>query len=174
MNSEGMDKLDREIIEALKEDARMSYSDIGERVGLSRVAVKNRISALEKAGIIQGYKVIVDETKGPEGVSFTLDIEALPEEYQNVVQALARDRYIRKIYSTTGKCRIHCVGFAPNHNTARVVTFINRVITGPRKIIFFIADIPAPLRSLFTCLNLSFSCFSLTKDFTTLTLVRFS
>ena len=117
MNSEGMDKLDREILKALKEDARMSYSEIGERVGLSRVAVKNRISVLEKAGIIQGYKVIVDETKGPEGVSFTLDIEALPEEYQKMVQVLARDRYIRKIYSTTGKCRIHCVGFAPNHNT---------------------------------------------------------
>lgn len=134
MNSEGMDKLDREILEALKEDARMSYSDIGARVGLSRVAVKNRITVLENVGIIQGYKVIVDETKGPEGVSFTLDVEALPEEYQNVVHVLARDRYIRKIYSTTGECRIHCVGFAPNSSTLDShVNYLFRNTKGIRK-----------------------------------------
>lgn len=135
MNSEGMDKLDREIIKALKENARMSYSDIGERVGVSRVAVKNRIEVLEEAGIIQGYKVIVDEAKGPEGVSFILDIESLPEEYQNVVQILAKDRYIRKIYSTTGECRIHCVGFAPNNNTLDAhVNYLFRNTKGIRKI----------------------------------------
>lgn len=134
MNSEGMDKLDREIIKALKEDARMSYSDIGERVGLSRVAVRNRIEVLEKVGIIQGYKVIVNETKVPSGISYTMDIETAPEEYQNVVQVLAKDRYIRKIYSTTGDCRIHCVGFAPNNNTLDThVNYLFRNTKGIRK-----------------------------------------
>ena len=135
MNSEGMDKLDREILAALKEDARMSYSDIGTRVGITRVAVKKRIDVMEKAGIIQGYKVIVDETNVPEGVSYTLDIEAFPEEYQNVVHILAKDRYIRKIYSTTGDSRIHCVGFAPNNKTlAAHVNNLFRNTKGIRRI----------------------------------------
>ena len=36
---EGLDALDQKIVELLIENARMSYSDIGQRVGLSRGAV---------------------------------------------------------------------------------------------------------------------------------------
>ena len=117
MNTEGLDKLDYAILDVIKENARKNYSDIGDIVGLSRVAVKNRMGAMEKAGIIKGYKTVVDETRAPEGISFVLDVEVIPEEYENVVENLASDRYLRQIYSTTGECRIHCVGFAPNQRT---------------------------------------------------------
>ena len=117
MNIEGLDKMDNAILEVIKDHARMSYSEIGEKVGLSRVAVKNRMEILEKKGIIRGYKTIIDETKVPEGITFILDVEVFPEEYQTVVENLARDRFIRQIYSVTGACRIHCIGFAPNHKT---------------------------------------------------------
>ena len=36
---EGLDALDQQIVSLLIENARLSYSDIGEKVGLSRVAV---------------------------------------------------------------------------------------------------------------------------------------
>ena len=117
MNIEGLDKLDNAILEVIKDNARMSYSDIGEKVGLSRVAVKNRMETLEKKGVIQGYKTVIDEAKASDGVSFLLDIEAIPGEYQRVIDVLARDRFIRQIYSVTGECRIHCTGFAPNNRT---------------------------------------------------------
>lgn len=117
MNIDGLDKMDNAILDAIKNDARMSYSDIGVKVGLSRVAVKNRMEILEKNGIIKGYKTIIDETKVPEGISFVLDVEVIPEDYEKVVEELARDRFLRQIYSTTGECRMHCVGFAPNHRT---------------------------------------------------------
>lgn len=117
MNIEGLDRVDNAILEVIKDNARMSYSDIGDKIGLSRVAVKNRMEILEKKGIIQGYKTVIDETKASEGVSFLLDIEAIPGEYQRVIDVLAKDRFIRQIYSVTGECRIHCVGFAPNNRT---------------------------------------------------------
>ena len=50
-----LDKIDNAILNLLLNDARMSYSDIGNKVGLSRVAVKNRVAAMERAGIIKGY-----------------------------------------------------------------------------------------------------------------------
>ena len=46
MYLEGLDEVDQTIITLLTKNARMSYVDIGEAVGLSRVAVKARISAL--------------------------------------------------------------------------------------------------------------------------------
>ena len=134
MNIEGLDKLDRAILEMIKDHARMSYSDIGEKVGLSRVAVKNRMEILEKKGIIQGYKTIIDETKVPEGISFILDVETNPEAYQDVVEVLAKDRFIRQIYSVTGECRIHCAGFAPNSRTLDShVNYLFRNTKGIRK-----------------------------------------
>lgn len=82
-------------------------------MGLSRVAVKNRMEAMENAGVIKKYTTVIDETKTPEGILFVLDVEIIPEEYENVVESLAKDRFLRQIYNTTGDCRIHCTGFAP-------------------------------------------------------------
>ena len=82
-------------------------------MGLSRVAVKNRMEAMENAGVIKKYTTVIDETKTPEGILFVLDVEIIPEEYENVVESLAKDRFLRQIYNTTGDCRIHCTGFVP-------------------------------------------------------------
>ena len=48
-------------MDAIKDNARLSYSDIGAMVGLSRVAVKNRMDAMEKKGIIRGYQTVINE-----------------------------------------------------------------------------------------------------------------
>lgn len=52
MISNDIDGIDNMIIELLLKDGRISYSEIGEHIGLSRTAVKNRISALEEKGIL--------------------------------------------------------------------------------------------------------------------------
>lgn len=117
MNIEGLDVLDNKILSMIKDNARLSYSDIGKEVGLSRVAVKNRMEALEKRGIIQGYQTVINATKVPEAVKFIIDVEATSELYNEVISTLANDRYIRQVYGTTGNCRIHCQGYAPNIKT---------------------------------------------------------
>ena len=66
MQIRGIDETDNRIINLLLEDGRMSYSDIAEKVGLSRTAVKARIAALERNGIIKGYKAIIDPQAAPE------------------------------------------------------------------------------------------------------------
>ena len=40
MYIEGLDELDNKIIEVVKENARLTYSEIGEKVGVSRISVK--------------------------------------------------------------------------------------------------------------------------------------
>lgn len=51
----GLDDIDNRILNLLLNNGRMSYSEIGEIVGLSRTSVKNRIAELEDQGIISGY-----------------------------------------------------------------------------------------------------------------------
>jgi len=54
------DDLDRQILAALVENARLSYREIGTRVGLSAPAVKRRVARLERDGIVLGYTALVD------------------------------------------------------------------------------------------------------------------
>ncbi len=58
-----MDQLDRELLDALRGDARLSMADLGRRVGLSRTAVLARVRRLERDGAIRGYHadVAVDQ-----------------------------------------------------------------------------------------------------------------
>lgn len=55
-----MDKIDLKILNALQEDARLSYRALGRRVALSSPAVAERVRKLEVAGVIQGYHARID------------------------------------------------------------------------------------------------------------------
>lgn len=135
MYIEGLDVLDNMILNVIKENARMSYSEIGEKVGVSRVSVKKRMEAMEEKGIIQGYKTIINTNKIPDGISFIVDVEAFPEEFQNVLETLSEDTLLQQIYTTTGDCRIHAVGTAPNASTLESrVNYLFRNTKGIKKL----------------------------------------
>ena len=51
------------ILRALQENARLSFSELGLRVGLSSPAVAERVRRLEDAGIIKGYHAEIDTSK---------------------------------------------------------------------------------------------------------------
>ena len=55
-----MEEADRRIIDLLREDGRMSYTDLGKAVGLSTSAVHQRVRRLEDRGTIRGYTARVD------------------------------------------------------------------------------------------------------------------
>lgn len=71
-----LDDRDLDIVAALREDARATYADIGQRVGLSASAVHDRVRKLEAQGVIVAYRAVID----PETVGFmvTALIEATP------------------------------------------------------------------------------------------------
>lgn len=58
-----LDPVDLSILDLLGHDARSTYADIGNKVGLSSSAVKRRVARLEDAGVIQGYTIQVDHAK---------------------------------------------------------------------------------------------------------------
>lgn len=58
-----MDTVNSMILKCLQENARMSNSEIGRRVGMSSPAVSERIKKMEDAEIIEGYKTFVSPFK---------------------------------------------------------------------------------------------------------------
>lgn len=51
-----LDDVGRRILHELQKDARISYAELGRRVGLTLPAVAERVRKLEEAGIIAGYR----------------------------------------------------------------------------------------------------------------------
>lgn len=102
-----LDELDRQIIELLIKNARMSYSEIGQKIGISRVAVKMRVRALEEKGIIEEYTTIINPQKISGAVSCYFEIETKPESLMEVAEILKNNDTITQIYRVTGKSRLH-------------------------------------------------------------------
>ncbi len=107
MYLDGLDKLDQKIIRLLIENARISYSDIGEETGISRVAVKARIQALEKRGVIEEYTTIINPQKISGAVSCYFEIETKPEYLAQVTDILYKNDTVSQIYRVTGRDRLH-------------------------------------------------------------------
>lgn len=104
---DGLDKLDQEIVSLLIENARISYSDIGEKIGISRVAVKARIQALEQRGIIEEYTTIINPQKISGAVSCYFEIETTPNRLAKVTELLNANDTVTQIYRVTGKDKLH-------------------------------------------------------------------
>ena len=56
----GLDDIDRQIVTALRANARATFAQIGERVGLSAPAAKRRVDRLVDNGTISGFTVVID------------------------------------------------------------------------------------------------------------------
>lgn len=55
-----LDDINRDLLDLLQVDGRMSYKDLGQRIGLTAPAVAERIRKLEDAGVISGYRAVVN------------------------------------------------------------------------------------------------------------------
>lgn len=111
---DGLDDLDQKIIRCLIQNARMPYSEIGQQVGISRVAVKMRVQALEKKGIIEEYTTIINPQKISGAISCYFEIETVPDTLEEVISILKKNDTVTQIYRVTGKSRIHVHAVSPS------------------------------------------------------------
>jgi len=58
-----VDDVSVQILRELQENARITFSELGRRVGLSPPAVAERVRGLEEAGVITGYRAEVNLEK---------------------------------------------------------------------------------------------------------------
>ena len=126
MYLDGLDELDQKIVRLLIENARVSYSDLGEKIGLSRVAVKARIQALEQRGIIEEYTTVINPQKISGAVSCYFEIETTPGSLSEVIDILNRNDTVTQIYRVTGKDKLHVHAVAASGE--EMETFLHAVI----------------------------------------------
>ena len=69
-----LDGFDRKIVTALAGDGRLTAVELAGRVGLSPSACTRRLQALEAAGVIRGYRAIVDPLAVGLGINVFVEI----------------------------------------------------------------------------------------------------
>lgn len=69
-----MDAFDRKIVSALATAGRMTTVDLSDRVGLSASACTRRLQSLEAAGVIRGYRAMVDPAAVGLGITVFVEI----------------------------------------------------------------------------------------------------
>ena len=126
MYLDGLDGFDQKIVRLLIENARISYSDIGEKIGISRVAVKARIQALEQKGIIEEYTTVINPQKISGAVSCYFEIEATPSCLSKVTEILKLHDTVTQIYRVTGQDKLHVHAVAAS--SEEMETFLHTVI----------------------------------------------
>jgi len=120
---DGLDELDQKIVRLLIQNARMSYSEIGQQTGISRVAVKMRVQALEQKGVIEEYTTIINPQKISGAVSCYFEIETRPDALMEVAEILRQNDTITQIYRVTGKSRLHVHAIASSNEEMEALLY---------------------------------------------------
>ena len=117
---EVMDKTDLKILDLLKGNARMSFQDIGNAIGMTRVAAKKRVKKLEDEGIIRGYNTCIYRE---DEITMFIDIVTVPEKYEEVLNYVTtHTAYIRQIFRTTKANHIHMVAVSDQASNLKYLT----------------------------------------------------
>lgn len=99
------DTIDEAILRVLQRDGRMSNLALADAVGLSPSACLRRVAALERSGVITGYRAVVSREK--TGVGFTAYITVGLNTHTKAAQeaferAISRSPEVRECHNITG------------------------------------------------------------------------
>ena len=115
-----MDETDERILKLLEKNGRMSWQELGNAIGLSRVAAKKRVQKLEREGVIRGYRAVV--RRGQE-VTLLIDIVTVPGRLEAVVKYVSENvPHVRQIFLTTMANHVHMAAVSESVADLRELT----------------------------------------------------
>ena len=101
-----LDAIDKQILEILQQDARISHRSLANKIGLTASPTIERVKRLEREGVIRGYRAIIDKPLVDQGLSIfvkvTLSVHqmSLLDEFTRTIDSIPN---ILACYHTTGQ-----------------------------------------------------------------------
>ena len=98
--------MDTRILKILADNARASVEDIASMTGIDENSVRSDISELEKAGIIKGYKTVIDwEKLDGAWVSALIELKVIPQEeygFEKIAETVMKYKEVETVYLMSG------------------------------------------------------------------------
>ena len=120
------DEIDEKVLDLLEENSRMTYVEIGNLVGLSEGAVRNRIQSLINDNVIKRFTIEKSIKMGVRALTMIAVEPGVPT--FEVSQKVNKLDGVEQIYEVTGEYDIVMVSHGIN------IESINKVIEDIRKI----------------------------------------
>ncbi|MET7905446.1 Lrp/AsnC family transcriptional regulator [Streptomyces sp. NPDC005355] len=79
-----MDSIDRQILLHLQQDGRLTNVEVAKRVGLTPPSCLRRVKRLEEAGVIAGYRAVIDPEAMGRGLEVLVDIEIYAQDRKTI------------------------------------------------------------------------------------------
>ncbi|MEZ5424239.1 MAG: Lrp/AsnC family transcriptional regulator [Pyrinomonadaceae bacterium] len=98
-----LDEIDRKLIQILQEDARMSYAELGRRVGLTTPAVIERVRKLEDSKIICGYRAEIDTARVGLPITAFIRMSIAGVDYSHIIEVAEDSSEILECHRGTGE-----------------------------------------------------------------------
>ena len=119
-----LDKLDKQILKMIAEDARVPFLEVARACNVSGAAIHQRIQKLTNIGVLKGSEFIIDPEKiGYETCAFIgLNLKE-PESFDNVVEQLKTMPEVVECHYTTGNYDLFIKVYAENNH--HLLTFIH-------------------------------------------------
>jgi Lrp/AsnC family transcriptional regulator, leucine-responsive regulatory protein len=97
-----LDAVNRRILALLTDDARISTAELARRLDMSAPAVRERVSRLEQAGVIRGYRVDIDPAAVGLPVSAWVRVRPGPGQLPKVADLARRSPQVSECHRITG------------------------------------------------------------------------
>jgi len=111
-----IDNINKKILYLLQKDARMTYKDIAFELKRSETTIRDRIKAMERTGIIQGYTALID--KPSLGLNFFAMILSNPtasSDLDSITDRIKKVKNVLRVYQISGHHRLAIFMVAPSY-----------------------------------------------------------
>ena len=124
-----LDEIDIRILRKLVSDARLSYRNIAEQIGVSPPTVLARVEKLERNKIIKSYSAILDHEKLGYDLTAIIEVTAIKNKVVEVERVLSKYENVCAIYDITGLTDMIIV--AKFRNRKELSNFVKKELSIP-------------------------------------------
>ncbi len=124
-----IDETDAKILKKVLLDAKLSYRNIADQIGVSAPTVLSRINRLQDHQIIKSYSAIVDHEKLGYDLTAIIEVTALKGKIMEVEKAISKLPNVCAVYDITGLTDMIIV--AKFRNRKELSQFVKRELALP-------------------------------------------
>ena len=117
-----IDNINKQIITLLQRDARITYKEIATGLKRSETTIRDRIKAMERTGIIQGYTALINKTA--LGLNFFAMILANPvssSDLDSITDKIKKVKNVLRVYRISGNKRLAIFLVAPSYKELKEI-----------------------------------------------------
>ncbi len=111
-----MDAIDRKVLAALEQDARLTYAEIAASVGLAPSSVHDRVRKMERAGVIKAYRAELDRDQTGFPITALVSLTLQPSSASAIPAKVAELPFVESCYSVAGDYSYVLVVRTPSTN----------------------------------------------------------